>query len=95
MTFFDFHAHTRPHFVNLNLIKVRDIISIEQLKLTFLDGSLPDELQLFFTLRSDVKITTLNLRNSTLNLLHILKVTTTTYGVRSLRFCCSNLWNSV
>ena len=37
----------------------------------------------------------MNLRNSTLNLLDIPKVTTTTYGVRSLRFCCSNLWNIV
>ena len=84
MTCSDFHAHNHPLFINLNLIKARDIISIEQLIL-----------QLFFTLRSNVKTTPMNLRDSTLNFLDIPKVTTTTYGVRRLRFFCSNHWNSV
>ena len=37
----------------------------------------------------------MNLHNIALNLLDIPKVTTTTDGIRSLRFCCYNLWNSV
>ena len=73
MTFSDSHSHTHPLFINLNLIKVRDIISIEQLKVVYqsFDGSLPDDLQSLFEFRSNMKSTSMDLRSGSLNLLEI------------------------
>ena len=55
MTFFDFRSHTNPLFIKLKVLKVREIIKLQQLKLLyeFLDNSLPADQKEMFRLKSD------------------------------------------
>ena len=50
MTFSDFNSHTNPLFIDLKLLKVRDIIKTQQLKLVynFYNNSLPTDLKNLF-----------------------------------------------
>ena len=56
ITFSEFRSHTNPLFTNLKLLKVREIIKTQQLKLgyEFLNSTLPTDLQNIFTLSSNV-----------------------------------------
>ena len=78
------------------MLKVRDLISLDQLKLVF-DfhmKRLPSDLMSLFQLSSDVHTQTREL-NSTVNRhLYIPKVKSTTYGLDSIRYHCAKLWNT-
>ena len=93
LTFSDFQSHSNPLFIQLGLIKARDIIKSQQLKLVFdyLSGSLPDDLNVLFTLNSVVHEH--DNRHSEY-LLHLPEIQTTTYGNKSINFHCPSVWNS-
>ena len=94
LTFSDFNAHTDDIFKDLKLLKVRDIIKMQQLKVAydFLNNSLPIELMSLFTRSNDVH-PDFELNSSINNLLYIPRVITTTYGIKSVRYHCAKLWN--
>ena len=90
MTFSDFRSHTNHLFTKLKILKVRDIIKSQQLKLVyeFLNNSLPTDLQHLFILSSDIH------NYQLYRLLHVPRIFTSTYGNKSIKFYCANLWNS-
>ena len=94
MTFAPFGAPTHQIFQNLELIKVRDIIRIEHLKLVrgFQDESLPDDLMDMFEL-SKKHSTSMVLNSEVYNHLFIPQFNTITYGKKSLKYHCAKLWN--
>ena len=94
LTFSDFNAHTNDIFKDLKVIKVRDIIKMQQLKVAydFLNNSLPIDLMSLFTRSSDVH-PEFELNSSINNLLYIPRVNTTTYGIKSVKYHCAKLWN--
>ena len=97
MSFAPFNAHTNELFINLGLIKTRDLISMYQLKLVydFLNHHLPSDLNSLFQLSRDVQSTSLTLNSTYNRLLHIPKVNTSTYGLDSIKFQCPKLWNNI
>ena len=68
MTFSDFNSHTNPLFIDLKLLKVRDIIKLNQLKLVyeFYNNALPTDLHNLFNFNCDIHKTNLEL-NSVVN----------------------------
>ena len=78
-------------FQENQLLKLDDIIKIEQLKLVFQfkKGDLPNELNNLFKLNVNVY----NTRNASKGGLIIPKIHTTSFGNRSLRYSASVLWN--
>ena len=57
LTFAPFNAHTNQIFIDLKILKVRDVIKLNQLKLTydFLNNNLPADLMPLFQRSSDVR----------------------------------------
>ena len=96
LTFSDFNSHTNPLFIELELLKVRDIIRCQQLKLVydFCRNMLPTILQDLFIFSADVHSTNLELNSFRKRLLHIPSIKTVTYGNKSLKFHCADLWNA-
>ena len=97
MTFSDFNSHTTPLFIDLKLLKIRDIIKLQQLKLVyeFCKDVLPDDLQNLFKFSSDVHSTNLTLNSVYKKLLHIPNIKTVTYGNKSIKYHCAVLWNYI
>ena len=95
MTFSDINSHSNPLFLNLGLLKVRDIIKLQQLTLVYdyFGGSIPQDLQNLFSTNTDIDITNLRLRSANKGLLHIPAIKTVTYGNKSIKYHCSKLWN--
>ena len=94
LTFSPFNSHTHDIFKDLGILKVRDVIEMHQLKLVFdfFNCSLPSDLMTLFTRASDVHPT--QVLNSSLNShLYVPRINTTTYGNKSLKYHCANLWN--
>ena len=83
--------------MDLGLLKVRDLISLSQLKLVydFQNFRLPSDLMDLFKLSRDVHTTHRELNSTVNHLLHIPKANTTTYGLKSIRYQCPKLWNNV
>ena len=94
MTFSDFNSHTNPLFRDLKLLKVREIIKSQQLKLAyeFYKTQLPSNIQNLFQLDSDIHKYETN--SSAKHLFHIPQIITTSYGNKSLKYHCPILWNS-
>ena len=88
ITFSDFNSHTNPLFINLKLLKVKDLIKLHQLKLAleFYEQVIHTDL---FTFSSDMHTTNLVLKSARKNLLYIPAIRTTTYGYRSVKFHCA------
>ena len=97
LTFAPFNSHVlNQTFIDLKLLKVRDVIKFFQLKLIydFQCTVLPTDLMHLFKLSSDVRINTLESLNSIdKKLLYIPKFNTISYGKQSLRYICPKLWN--
>ena len=95
MSFAPFNSHTNELFINLKLLKVRDLIDMSHLKLVydFLNNRLPTDLRSLFRLASDVHTTTRELNSVVNNLIYIPAFKTITYGKASLRYRCAKLWN--
>ena len=96
MTFSPFNSHTNQIFVDLKLLKVRDLISMSQLGLVhdFLNERLPIDLMSFFRLSGEVYTTSRELRSTVNRLIYIPKFKTIKYGKDSIRYKCAKLWNS-
>ena len=94
MTFSDFNSHTNSLFTDLKLLMIQDIVKSQQLKLVyeFFDKVLPDDLQTLFDHTRDIHNFELNSFHK--NLLHIPSIKTATYGNKSIKFLCAELWNS-
>ena len=93
MTFADFNAHTDPIFSKLGLLKVRDVIKAEQVKIAYkyhID-ELPEQLMSLFSLRSEIGDRILG-RNRD-HFLYLSNFRTMNFGKRSIRYHCSKLWN--
>ena len=97
ITFAPFNSHvSNQTFIDLKLLKIRDIIKFYQLKLTydFQCTTLPTDLMNLFKLSSEVRTSTCEFLNSIdKKLLYIPKFNTITYGKNSLRYICPHLWN--
>ena len=95
MAFAPFNSHTNPLFQALKLLKVRDVIRINQIKLVydFYDNSLPTDLMSLFQSSANVHTTNMQLTSAIKHLIHIPGVKTTTYGINSIKFTCARLWN--
>ena len=91
MNFAPFNSHTISLFKDNKILKLNDIIKIEQLKLAyqFKNNSLPNDLRKLF--QSNINI--FNTRNMVQGGLKVPKITTVSYGNRSLRFKVPILWN--
>ena len=99
MTFSKFNTHTNQHFIDLGLLKVKDIIKTQQLKITydFHNNSLPHQVQNLFNYCDNVHGNNLvmNLVSSRKRLLSIPRIKTIYSGQRSLKYHCVKLWNEV
>ena len=95
MTFAPFGAPTNQIFQDLKLIKSRDIITIEHLKLVrgFHEQSLPDDLMPMFQLSKEYSTTNLVLKSEMNKLLFTPRFNTITYGKKSLKYHCAMIWN--
>ena len=96
MTFAPFGAPTNQIFQDLKLLKVKDVIKLQQLKLVydFHEESLPDELMSLFQLTNEYS-TNQVLRSEQNNLLLIPGFNSITYGTKSLKYHCAILWNQI
>ena len=97
MTFAPFNSSTNEIFIELGLVKVRDLISLNQLKIVFdfTQNSLPTDLMNLFSYSSDVHTVSRELNSNVNKLIYIPKVKTTTYGIDSIRYECASLWNKI
>ena len=95
LSFAPFGAHTNQLFINLNLLKLRDIIKLNQLMLVYdyYEGNLPADLMTLFRPSSEVHSTNMQLNSTIKNLIHIPTINTLTYGNRSIKYSCAKLWN--
>ena len=89
ITFSDFRSPTNHLFIKHKILKVRDVIKLYQLKLVhdFFDNILPSNLQHLFTLSSEVH------RYQLRRKLHVPSISTSTYGLLSIKYHCPVLWN--
>ena len=73
MSFSDFNSHTNQLFMDLKLLKVRNIIDLQHLNLVydFYDNRLPIDLKKSFTFSSDIHITNIELNSTRKNFIHI------------------------
>jgi hypothetical protein len=97
LSFAPYNSHTNQLFIDLELLKVRDLISMYQLKLVydFSTNRLPDDLASLFRFSSDVHTTSRALKSNTNRLIFIPSFETITYGKDSLRYQCAKLWNRI
>ena len=97
MTFAPFNSNTDQSFIDLGLLKVREVIKLNQLKVVydFYDKKLPDDLMSLFILSSNVHSTNQALNSAINNLIHIPSFGTVTYGKNSIKFYCAQLWNNM
>ena len=95
ISFAPFNSHTNQLFIALKLLKVKDIIKLNQLKLVhdFYEKSLPIDLMTLFQPSSHVHATSLQLNSSIKNLIHIPSINTSSYGIKSIKYYCAKLWN--
>ena len=97
MTFAPFNSNTDQSYIDLGLLKVREVIKTNQLKVVydFYDKKLPDDLMSLFVLSSNVHSTNQVLNSAINNLIHIPAFDTVTYGKNSIKYHCAKLWNDM
>ena len=97
MTFAPFNSNTDQAFIDLSLLKVREVIKTNQLKVVYdyYDKKLPVDLMSLFILSKDVHITNQVLNSALNNLIHIPAFNTVTYGKNSIKYHCAKLWNDM
>ena len=93
LSFAPFKAHTNQLFIALGLLKVRDIIKCQQLKLVydFYEKNMPTDLMTLFQSSAEAHTTDMNLNSNIKRLIHRIK--TKTYGLKSIKYHCAELWN--
>ena len=97
MCFAPFNSNTDKLYIDLGLLKVRDVIKMNQLKVIydFYDKKLPNDLMSLFVLSSNVHTTNQVLNSALNNLIHIPGFHTVTYGKNSIKYHCAKLWNDM
>ena len=97
ITFAPFNSNTDQSFIDLGLLKVKEVIKVNQLKVVydFYYKKLPDDLMSLFILSSNVHSTNQALNSAINNLIHIPRFDTVTYGRNSIKFQCAQLWNNM
>ena len=95
ITFSNYDSHSNPLFIDLKILKVRELIKMQQLKLAFeyCYGIIPIDLQSLFHSSKDTHSTNLVLKSDRKNCLFLPSVKTVHSGSRSLRYQCASLWN--
>ena len=96
LTFSNLNCEPGPALTELGLTRVRDVITIQQLKLAyeFCKGCLPNDLHNLFTYSRDIQTTNMILNSNTNNNLYIPPIQRVNSGNLSLRFRCAKLWNN-
>ena len=91
MNFAPYNSHTNALFYKNQILKLNDIIKIEQLKLAFQfkNNALPVDLLEFFQCNKNIY----NTRNMMHGGLKVPKIKTVSYGDRTLRYNVPTLWN--
>ena len=97
MTFAPFNSNTDQSFIDLGLLKVREVIKTNQLKVVYdyYDQKLPNDLMSLFILSKNIHATNQVLNSALNNLIHIPAFDTITYGRNSIKYHCAKLWNDM
>ena len=95
ITFSDFNSHTNPLFIDLKILKVRDVIKVQQLKLAYeyCNNLIPSDLRKFFNCTFETHSTNLTSRSKDKFCMTIPIIKTVHSGNKSLKFQCASLWN--
>lgn len=96
LCFSDFDAHANPLYINLKILKVRDIINLNLIKLAyeFTTNSLPTDNQSLFRFSRNVVTSNMNLSCIRKNHLFIPRINHVFSGTKSLRYQCPLQWNN-
>ena len=97
LKFLPFDAHIpNQTFIDLKLLKVRDVIKVNQLKLVydFQCANLPSDLLSLFEFSSQIRTRYQELNSVVNKLLYIPHFDTKTYGKVSLKYIAARLWNA-
>ena len=94
ITFSDYDSHANPLFIDLNFLKVHDVIKLQQLKLAYeyCNNLIPQDLRTFFNCCFETHTLT-SLRSIQKGCLTIPTIKTEHSGNKSLKFQCATLWN--
>ena len=97
MCFAPFNSNTDNLFIDLGILKVRDVIKLNQLKVVydFHHKMLPDDLMSLFLLSKNIHTTNQVLNSAMNNLLYLPGFHTVTYGKNSIKYHCAKLWNEM
>ena len=95
LTFAPFDSNADLTYIELGLLKVRDVIKLNQLKIVydFYEKKLPQDLMSLFILSNNAHTTNQLLNSAINNLIHIPSFQTVTYGQHSIKYHCAKLWN--
>ena len=93
MTFSDYHAHSNPLFVNLNILKIHDLVKLSNISLIhdILNSKCPVRVSTIFSLNFYQHDYTT--RGKNINLLSKPYARTSTYGIKSVTYNSIVLWN--
>ena len=88
MNFAPFDSSTNKIYIDLGLVKVRELISLNQLKIfyDFTQNSFPSDLMNLFNFSSDFHTAPRELNSIVNKLIYIPRVKTTTYGINSISY---------
>ena len=97
ITFSNFDAPSNQLFIDLKVLKIRDVIKLQTLKLAyeFWNGLLPNALVELFSPSNERQTTNVCLRSSLKKCLTTPQIKTVHSGDRSLRYKCVSLWNQL
>ena len=96
ITFSDYDSHSNPLFIDLTILKVRELIKLNQLKklaYEYCNSIIPNDLKSLFHVSKGTHSTDLTLKSDRKNCLTLPSVKTVHSGSRSLRYQCASLWN--
>ena len=96
ITFSDFDSHANPLFIDLKILKVLDVIKLQQLKLAYeyCNNLLPQDLRTFFNYSYECHNSApSSLKSVQKGCLSIPTIKTTHSGNKSLKVQCALLWN--
>ena len=96
ITFSDFDSHVNPLFIDLKILKIHDVIKLQQLKLAYeySNNLIPRDLRNLFICSSEIHTTSLTSLNSVQKTCLIIPPIKTVHsGKKSLKYRCALLWN--
>ena len=92
INFSPINSHTNKLFFDNEILKLEHILKLQQMKLVFdfKHNNLPDDLSQLFKLNNSYY----NTRNASNEGLYIHKILTTGFGIKSIKYSSSILWNT-